>query len=70
MGCGCGGGKRTVVAPRTTSATLPPAPIVFDVIGADGTLVASATNPVLARAEARRSGGTVVPRQATPATSA
>jgi hypothetical protein len=73
MGCGCGGAKRTVLAApkeqtRTASTS---APTVYDVIGPDGsTLVASATNPVLARAEARRSGGTVVPRQATPATSA
>ncbi len=36
---------------------------MYDVIGGDGTVVASTTNPVLARVESRRTGGTVVLRQ-------
>lgn len=68
MGCGCGK-KSTVVAPpaasangRVAAAVKSGSVIMHDVYSGEGALVASFSNPVTARAEARRVGGTVVPR--------
>ena len=70
MGCGCNK-KRNVVAATSSergTATLAPtvarksASTMYDVFNGEGALVASYSNPVTARAEARRSGGNVVPR--------
>lgn len=60
MGCGCGGNK--VSRPAGTSGVIAgnvPAPM-FDVQDAAGAIVASYSNPVTARSEARRVGGVVV----------
>lgn len=62
MGCGCGKKKTVVSAPLSSGAPVSAEPRTYDVIGADGAVVASSTNPVLARVEARRTGGTVVLR--------
>lgn len=68
MGCGCN--KRGVVQspPASLSATQAVAAAkmsgnvqMHDVHDSDGALVASFTNIVTARSEARRVGGTVVP---------
>lgn len=69
MGCGCGGAKRTVKAVAPSGASTSPAAgaKMFDVFTSDGTLVASSQNPTFARIEARRTGGTVVPRTTVPA---
>lgn len=71
MGCGCGKAKAAVRIPSATGApvAVAPAPVLMDVHAADGSLVASYSNPVTARAEARRVGGTVVPRSSTNAPS-
>lgn len=71
MGCGCGG-KKTVVSPPSnrSSVSQPSQPRVYDVFDGEGALVASATNPVLARVEARRVGGTVVQREPASASQA
>ena len=66
MGCGCNK-SRTVAPPPSaqTMAALQPqqtSPVMYDVFDGEGSLVASYTNPVTARAEARRSGGNMVPR--------
>lgn len=64
MACGCGKKTATptvVPAQSVSSALASSTPQMFDVHGADGSLVASFTNPVTARAESRRIGGTVVP---------
>lgn len=59
MGCGCNKTKTLQQPPTDTSTTSKTA--MFDVYDAGGTLIASYSNPVTARAEARRSLGTVVP---------
>lgn len=68
MGCGCGGKSKVtkVSSPSGASAVVTAGGAkIYDVIGVDGSLVASSANPTFARIEARRTGGTVVPRQAT-----
>ncbi len=77
MSCGCNKTK-TVQAPPTPGATAAVAAaraaqsvLVYDVFDGTGALVASFSNPVMARAEARRvTGGTTVPRTTTTPTSA
>lgn len=68
MGCGCGKKKSSVVSPPTanqaaTQALASGAVQMFDVLRADGSLVASYTSLSMARAESRRVGGNVVPRR-------
>lgn len=69
MGCGCGKKKVVPTLPASTSnpATLASAAKTYDVLDGEGAVVASTTNLVFARVEARRTGGTVVPRSTTPA---
>lgn len=67
MACGSCGGKAKnaqarVVKPSASSPTRSSSSRVYDVVDANGSLVASHSNLVTARAEARRSSGTVVPR--------
>lgn len=67
MGCGCGRSKG-VQSPPTARSTVTSSKMVrssnqfHDVYTQDGALVASYTNIVTARAEARRLNGTAVPR--------
>lgn len=66
MGCGCGQKKKVVPTLPSSSATaLSAEPRTYDVIGTEGTVVASTSNVVFARVEARRTGGTVVLRETT-----
>lgn len=69
MACGCQKRKNVQSPPGAAKAAAPVAarsskkPVVMnDVFGPDGALVASFSNLVTARAEARRVGGNVVPR--------
>jgi len=73
MGCGCG--KKKVVPSLPSSSGAPSAPLAmapktYDVLDTEGAVVASTTNLVFARVEARRVGGTVVPSTTTSASSA
>lgn len=67
MGCGCNKRKGQVMAPssnpaaRVAAARESGAIQMHDAYDANGSLIASYSNPVTARAEARRSGGTVAP---------
>lgn len=68
MGCGCG--KKAKAVPTLPSsapqnAALSAEPKTYDVLDSEGAVVASTTNLVFARVEARRTGGTVVPRSTT-----
>lgn len=63
--CGCNKAKATVVKPGGGT----PNQIVassglrrYDIVGPDGKVSGTFTNLVPARAEARRTGGTVIPR--------
>lgn len=72
MGCGCGGKKAVQPTLPASSAAAPQsaAAVTYDVFDSAGDLVASSTNIVFARVEARRTGGTVIPRQTASAQSA
>lgn len=63
MGCNCGKKKKTVPTITASGATVMTAVPTksYDVVDGDGGVVASTTNLVFARVEARRVGGTVVP---------
>lgn len=61
MGCGCNKAKSSVI-PAAASASSSSSVVLFDVSDVDGSIVASYESIVLARSEARRIGGTVVPR--------
>lgn len=72
MGCGCNK-KKAMVPTLSSAASISPTmvePKTYDVFDTDGALVASTTNLVFARVEARRTGGTVVLRETTSAQSA
>lgn len=83
MGCGCGK-KNSVVRPPSAAqvaasqadghaaavSAAMTSVMKFDVRDAEGALVASFTNPVTARAEARRVNGNVLPRREAETTSA
>jgi hypothetical protein len=71
MGCGCSKKKASVVLPSgspvlsaedAARVMASGAAVKYDVYTEGGALVASYTNPVTARSEARRIGGTSVPR--------
>lgn len=64
MGCGCGGKSKVVQPIRPQASTSPQAStaVMYDVVGGDGTVALSSNNITFARAEARKIGGTVVPR--------
>lgn len=71
MGCGCNKAKVVPTLPRSASNPLQSAnPKTYDVLDSEGALVASTSNLVFARVEARRVGGTVVPSTTTSAPSA
>lgn len=57
MGCGCNK-KKSQVVPSAASANT----VVYDVADTSGSIVASYESIVLARSEARRVAGNVVPR--------
>lgn len=71
MGCGCSKNKtaslpasRVITADTATHAVARSTNVVeYDVFDGKGSLIASYSNPVTARAEARRTGGTTVPRK-------
>lgn len=63
MGCNCGKNKKVAAAAvPSIPGTAPRATVTYDVTGKDGAIIASTTNVVFARSEARRSGGTYKPR--------
>lgn len=73
MGCGCSKRKVVPTLPASNGSTTSIAsvePKTYDVVDSEGAVVASTTNIVFARVEARRTGGTVVPRTTTSASSA
>lgn len=70
MGCGCNKTKMVPTLPGGASNPLQAAPKSYDVLDGGGAVVASTTNLVFARVEARRVGGTVVPSTATSASPA
>lgn len=74
MGCGCNKRKVVPTLPAAdgsvSTAALSAEAKTYDVVDSEGAVVASTTNIVFARVEARRTGGTVVPRTATSASSA
>lgn len=66
MGCGCNKKKVVPSLPSSsgqTTTALSVEPKTYDVIDTEGAVVASTTNLVFARVEARRTGGTVVLRE-------
>lgn len=67
MGCGCNKKKVVPSLPSSSGAltTMSVEPRTYDVINTEGAIVASTTNLVFARVEARRTGGTVVLRETT-----
>lgn len=65
MGCNCGKKKKVPVLATGASTPVLQDAKTYDVVGSDGAVVASTTNLVFARVEARRAGGTVVPRSTT-----
>lgn len=70
MGCGCGKKKVVPTLPASSSNPVTAGSKTYDVHDSNGAVVASTTNLVFARVEARRVGGTVVPSTTTSATSA
>lgn len=72
MGCGCRKSKVVPSLPSsesTTTSAMSAEPNTYDVIDTEGAVVASTSNIVFARVEARRTGGTVVLRETTSTTS-
>lgn len=72
MGCGCNKRKNTVQAAPTATQRVQAAKTngdqqMVDVFNSDGGLVASYSNPVTARSEARRLNGKAVPRSSASA---
>lgn len=66
MGCNCGKKKKVpVIASSGATVMTTVATKSYDVLDGDGSIVASTTNLVFARVEARRVGGTVVPSTTT-----
>lgn len=66
MGCDCGKKASVQAPPRSASDRVAAAQaadrvVMYDVYDADGAFVASYSNPVTARGQARRNGGTVAP---------
>lgn len=59
MACGCGKKANSVAVGTSGLVAAVPANNVNRVLDADGQVVAAYSNPVTARAEARRIGGTV-----------
>ncbi len=69
MACGCGKSKAATVnvpGKAAVSATPQSSQVLYDVLNGQGGLVASSSSVVFARSEARKVGGTVVPRQVAP----
>jgi hypothetical protein len=66
MPCGCNKSRSVVSPPTERTASLQTqqqtSPVMYDVYDGDGALVASFSNPVSARSEARRTSGNMVPR--------
>lgn len=70
MGCGCNKNKtaslpasRLLSADAAAQAVARSGSVTYDVFSPEGALLASFSNPVTARAEARRTGGTAVPHK-------